>query len=44
MERSPIHNIWGDLFDEKDGMPTERLYQFLRGLANIIVQANSVKK
>jgi hypothetical protein len=37
MELSPIDQKWGRLFNN-EGNPTQRLGQFLRGLANHIVR------
>jgi len=41
MELSTIDQKWGRLF-ENDGKPTQRLGQFLRGLANHIVGIRQV--
>ncbi|CZS88046.1 hypothetical protein WAI453_000442 [Rhynchosporium graminicola] len=42
MELSTIDQKWGRLF-ESDGKPTQRLGQFLRGLANHIIECFPVK-
>ena len=39
-EGTTLENIWGSLFD-KDGEPTARLGQLLRGLAMHIVRLGS---
>ncbi|EEP81598.1 predicted protein [Uncinocarpus reesii 1704] len=37
-DETPVEKIWGQLFD-KDGMPTARLGQFLRGIAVHLIEA-----
>ena len=42
-EETTLEKIWGTLFNE-DGKPTQRLSQFLRGLANHLVSSLSCTK